>query len=73
MSAAILFKIFIVILLILIGLSLLSGLVFMVKDDSKSTRMVTSLTFRIALSVTLFVSLIVGYLLGWIQPHSPGF
>ncbi len=73
MSVAILFKIFIVILLILIGLSLLSGLVFMVKDDSKSTRMVTSLTFRTALSVTLFVSLIVGYLLGWIQPHGPDF
>ncbi len=73
MTAAVLFKIYIVILLILIGFSLLSGLVFMVKDDSKSKRMVTSLTFRIVLSVALFISLFVGYLFGWIQPHDPGF
>ena len=72
MSAAILFKLFIVILLILIGISLLSGLVFMVKDDSKSKRMVTSLTLRIALSAALFILLFVGYIFGWIQPHGLG-
>jgi hypothetical protein len=35
--------------------------------------MVTTLTFRIALSVLLFVSLFVGFRFGWIQPHSAGF
>ncbi|MCH8976775.1 MAG: DUF2909 domain-containing protein, partial [Proteobacteria bacterium] len=39
---------------------------------SGSNRLVTSLTFRIALSITLFVSLIIGYKLGWIQPHGLG-
>jgi DUF2909 family protein len=72
MSAAIIFKIFIVIMLISIAFSLMSGLFFMVKDDSKSKRVVTSLTFRITLSILLFVSLIAGYYLGWIQPHGLG-
>ncbi|MCZ6804012.1 MAG: twin transmembrane helix small protein [Proteobacteria bacterium] len=73
MSAAILFKIFIVTVLMLIAFSLMSGLFFLVKDDSSSNRLVTSLTFRIVLSILLFVSLIVGYKFGWIQPHGPGF
>lgn len=73
MTAAVLFKIYIVVLLLSIGFSLLSGLFFLVKDDSGSNRLVTSLTVRITLSITLFVSLIVGYLFGWIQPHDAGF
>lgn len=70
--AATLFKIYIFILFIMIGLSLTSGLVFLVKDDSSSKRLVTSLTFRIALSILLFISLIVGFIFGWIQPHGLG-
>ena len=69
MSAAIAFKIFILILLLCIVASLASGVIFLVKDDSNSKRLVTSLTFRITLSIILFVSLLVGYYLGWIQPH----
>lgn len=72
MSAAILFKAYIIILLILTIISLASGAFFLVKDDSKSNRLVTSLTLRIALSITLFVSLIIGYVCGWIQPHGLG-
>ncbi len=72
MTAAVLFKIYIVVLFLSIGFSLLSGLFFLVEDDSGSNRLVTSLTFRIALSITLFVSLIIGYKLGWIQPHGLG-
>ena len=34
-----------------------------------SLRVVHALTARIALSVGLFVLLLVGYWLGWIQPH----
>jgi hypothetical protein len=70
--APIIFKIFILILLLLILISLASGIFFLVKDNSESTRLVTSLTFRISLSIFLFISLIVGYFLGWIQPHGLG-
>ena len=73
MSAAILFKIYIAILLLSIVASLMSGLFFLVKDDSKSKRLVTSLTFRVSLSILLFISLFIGFMLGWIQPHSAGF
>ena len=72
MSVVILFKVFIVIVFIMIALSLASGLFFLVKDDSESNRLVTSLTFRVALSIILFVSLFVGYKFGWIQPHGLG-
>ena len=72
MSAAILFKIFIGIIFLLILISLGSGLFFIVNDDPKSNRLVTSLTFRVALSIILFISLIVGFAFGWIQPHGLG-
>ncbi len=68
-----LFKIYIAILFLSIGASLIAGGFFLVKDDSKSNRMLTSLTFRITLSILLFVSLFVGFRFGWIQPHSAGF
>tara|TARA_R110002072_G_scaffold21902_7_gene77227 strand:- start:3169 stop:3378 length:210 start_codon:yes stop_codon:yes gene_type:complete len=68
-----LFKIYIAILFLSIGASLLAGGFFLVKDGSKSKRMLTSLSFRIALSILLFVSLFVGFRFGWIQPHSAGF
>ncbi|MGB1799510.1 MAG: DUF2909 domain-containing protein [Gammaproteobacteria bacterium] len=71
--ATIIFKIYIAILFFAIGFSLLAGAVFLVKDDSKSKRLATSLTLRITLSVILFISLIVGFRLGLIQPHTPGF
>ncbi len=69
MSAAFIFKIVIILLLIVILISLFSGAVFLVKDGSESTRMVKSLTVRIALSIALFVLLIAGYYAGLIQPH----
>lgn len=67
--ATTLFKLFIILLLLMILVSLASGVVFLVKDDSKSTRVVKSLTFRISLSVLLFISLFVGHHFGWIEPH----
>ena len=73
MGTALYFKIYIFILLILIGVSLASGLFFLAKDDSASKRLVTSLTFRIILSILLFVSLIVGFMFGWITPHGTNF
>lgn len=62
-------KTLIVINFILILISLGSGVVFLAKDAGKTNRVVTSLTVRVILSVTLFILLFVGYYLGDIQPH----
>jgi hypothetical protein len=69
MSAAFLFKIVIVLLLIIILFSLTSGMIFLVRDKGQSNRMVKSLTIRIVLSITLFILLFIGFRMGWIQPH----
>jgi len=73
MDAAFYFKIYILFLFILIGISLFSGLFFLTKDKSSSKRLVTSLTFRIILSIAVFISLLFGYKFGWVTPHGPGF
>ncbi|MAS83126.1 MAG: hypothetical protein CMF44_04905 [Legionellales bacterium] len=67
------FKIYILILFILIGASLASGLFFLAKDESNSKRLVTSLTFRVVLSILLFISLLIGLKFGLISPHGLGF
>ena len=69
MTAALIFKIVILLLLFVILVSLTSGMVFLVKDRGKTNRTVNSLTLRITLSVTLFILLFIGYRAGWIQPH----
>ena len=63
------FKTLIVINLILILISLAAGVVFLRTDGKEDTRVVTSLTVRVALSISLFVLLLVGYALGYIEPH----
>lgn len=60
--------IIILILLIIVG-SLFSGMYFMLKDRGGSTRTVKALSFRIGLSLLLFVLLILAYLAGIIHPH----
>lgn len=62
-------KIIILILLFLVIASLAAGMFTLIKDREKSDRTVKFLTLRIALSVSLFVLLIVSFLMGWIQPH----
>jgi len=64
-----LIKIIIVILLFLVIASLAAGMFTLIKDRSNSNRTVKFLTIRIALSVSLFVLLIVSFFMGWIQPH----
>jgi len=64
------FKILILINLALILLSLASGVFFLARDDGKSNRVVTSLTFRVALSFSLIILLVTGFFTGLIQPHS---
>lgn len=64
-----LYKLLIVAILAAILISLFSGAIFLAKDDADSSRMVTSLTVRITLSILLVVVLIVGFMTGQIQPH----
>lgn len=70
MEPEVIFKIFILFLLFLILLSLAMGMFYLLKDKGQSTRTLTSLKFRITLSVFLFIMLIVGFKFGWIKPHS---
>jgi len=63
------FKIVLIIVLLGILASLFSGLLFLVRDRGESRRAVKALTLRIALSIALFVLLMLGYRLGWIGGH----
>ena len=60
--------VFIAMLVIL--LSLASGLIFLVRDAGKTKRTVTALTWRIGISVALFLFLLLAFSLDWITPHS---
>jgi len=57
-------KIIVVLFILFILASLGSALFFMVKDKGASTRTVKALTWRIALSITLFALLILGFHFG---------
>jgi len=69
MSAPLIFKGIVILLLIAILISLFSGAFFLVSDKGESNRMVKSLTVRIVLSVALFSLLILGYCTDLIKPH----
>ena len=69
MSGPAIFKIIIVLILVIILISLASGLIFLILDKGKSDRTVKSLTLRIVLSIALFILLFVGYMAGLIKPH----
>ncbi len=49
--------------------SLGSALLYLVRDEGRSSRVVRALTVRIGLSVALFILLFVLWGLGVIQPH----
>lgn len=59
-------KIILLVLLGLVVISLFSGLYFMYRDKGKSRRTVIALTIRVALSVTIFAIIIVGFIMGWL-------
>lgn len=61
-------KLVVILLLAAVVVSLFSGLVFLVKDKGApdSTRMLTSLKIRVALSAVLILVLVGSYLMGWI-------
>jgi len=64
-----LFKVIILLLFALIFFSLGRALFYLVRGDAGSSRVAQSLTWRIGLSVALFVLLLVGLAAGWIRPH----
>jgi FtsH-binding integral membrane protein len=57
---------------VLILASLFSGLFFMIRDQGRSKRTVKALTWRVALSLALFLLLLAGYYFGLIKPHGVG-
>lgn len=58
----------IILLLLSIFFALGSALFYLVTGD-KSNRMIKALSWRIGLSLFLFVILLIAYALGWIKPH----
>ncbi len=62
-------KIVVIAILLTILFSLGSGLIFLVQDKGRSNRTVKALTVRIALSVALFILLMIAYATGLIAPH----
>lgn len=63
-----LIKALIVVVLLAIVASLASGLVFLVRDDGRSRRTLHALTWRIGLSIALFVLIVLGLATGVIEP-----
>jgi hypothetical protein len=60
----------IIILLFLAALgSLASAMVFLVKDKGQTNRTAKALTYRIGISVFIFVLLMLAYFTGYIEPH----
>ncbi|HZM34317.1 MAG TPA: twin transmembrane helix small protein [Burkholderiales bacterium] len=55
-------------MLIAIIASLASAAVFMLRSRGDPSRMAKALTWRVGLSVALFLLLTLGYAMGWFQP-----
>jgi len=62
-------KLLVIAILVVILISLGSGLFYMLKDRGKSDRTLKALSWRIGLSVTLFLLLMLMYAAGFIKPH----
>ena len=64
-----LFKVIILILLGIVLISLGSALYHLVSNKGDSDKLVKSLTWRIGLSVFIFILLFIGQAIGLITPH----
>jgi len=65
-------KIVVIFILVLIVASLFSALVFLFKDKGRGNRTAQALTWRIGLSLTLFVLLMAGFYFGVIPRQGLG-
>lgn len=61
-------RIVVIIMLLIIVLSLVSALIYLVKDKGDSDRTVKALTWRVGLSLGLFLLLMAGAYTGLITP-----
>ena len=66
-------KYLIVVILMFIIFSLGSAMFYLVKGQGKSQNTVRFLTVRVALSVVLFLFIILAAKMGWIEPNQPVF
>ena len=64
-------KIVIIIVLLLALISLASGFFFLMKDGTKSTRLLTSLKYRVSLIILLILLVTYGFWSGQLVTHSP--
>jgi hypothetical protein len=67
-----LIKTFVILMLVAIAASLFSGLFYLYRDRGQGTRAARALTWRIGLSLTLFVLLMAGFYFGVIPPLGIG-
>lgn len=63
-------KIVTIVFILTILYSLVSSLIFLVMDKGEGDRTVRRLSWRIGLSLVLFIFLWLAYQLGWIEPGS---
>ena len=63
------FKIIIVTMLFIVLYSLGSALFYLVRDKKQSDKVIKSLTWRIGLSLFIFILLMIGQAVGLITPH----
>jgi len=59
----------IIAMMLIIAFTLGSGLFYLVRDQGQSNRTVKMLTWRIGLSISLFLLLFIAFAAGLIQPH----
>jgi len=62
-------KVVVILLLLLAIGSLASGLFFLLRDKGETDRTVKALTWRIGISVTAFLLIMVGWYFGFIPVH----
>lgn len=62
-------KIIVIAIILIIVYCLFSAGYFMLTGKRSHQAMAKALTWRIVLSITLFILLLVSFLMGWIHPH----
>ncbi len=62
-------KIILISVMLIILASLMSSLIFLIRDKGERTRSVKTLTLRIGLSIALIIFLCLAFHFHWIAPH----
>lgn len=63
-------KLLVLVFIVAILAALGSAMFALIRHRGASDRVVRSLTIRVALSIGLFLLLMLAYWMGWIQPHA---